>query len=554
MGLAALAGLSFGLAFLFKETALPFAPIPFLAGLAWRRPWPRLAGLASVTVLVSAIVLGWWFVLHASITGEIYRLGAPAWMLAPLSIGLAVAIAIGLALEPLMRRRGMDVERATTGRWPVALAWLGAILWMAAQLFVYARAPKLGGAGLVRPSALIAYLDFVPQLALGLATMIPGSLVAIVVAMRGRLTEVAWRELFPSVITLAANLPLVLLVIGIGETPRHYIAVFPVLAVVAAVGWVTVAEHAWRGERWARATAALAVILTVGLALFGARRVWIGVREAPLLFVVLAIIGLAALATVAALGARRAAGRTVIPLVVGTALVCGAVGLAAATAARPTDNDRSKQAAVDDVVAWIDANTEPGEVIALSPLLAYEVGQRVSDEHQVVRLRPRISVIDVERPFGLRPLGPDPGEPMAISPALRNVDQFEVMGTDELRADLQADGATVWVHATVADGTPALTAALEGSAGMDQLSSWTYPFGSRTMDVRAYRVDLDAFAPDPSVTYVEPIALERMIEAFEAQGGGSAAAAQDLLDRLEITPETPDDAALRARLQAIAGS
>ena len=73
-----------------------------------------------------------------------------------------------------------------------------------AQLVVYARVPKLAGVPLLRSSAFLGYLPLLPQLAVGLATMLPGGLLVAVAAARRALDPVAWRELFPTVVTIAA--------------------------------------------------------------------------------------------------------------------------------------------------------------------------------------------------------------------------------------------------------------------------------------------------------------------------------------------------------------
>ena len=77
------AGVLFALAFLTKETVLPWAPAPFLAAIFWTTSWVRLAKAAGWALGVAAVGLSWWFAIYAVDAGLVYRLGTPAWTLVP---------------------------------------------------------------------------------------------------------------------------------------------------------------------------------------------------------------------------------------------------------------------------------------------------------------------------------------------------------------------------------------------------------------------------------------------------------------------------------------
>jgi hypothetical protein len=268
---------------------------------------------------------------------------------------------------------------------------------------------------------------------------------------------------------------------------------------------------------------------------------------------VLGVLGLLVLVLVgvAWLAQRRGAGRTLLPIVVGTPLVVGAVGVAAAQAARPVEGDQHKQQAVEEVVAWIDANTQPGEVVAFSPVLAYEVGQRIVDDHDVIRIRPQVGVADPAAPLGVRATAGDAGEVMSIDTAPRNVDQFEVVGAETIAKRLRPARPAWWLHATLSEGAPPVTSALDAAAGLEPVQTWSYPFGTETIGITMYRVDPDAVAAVPGVTFIHPRALERIVVALEA-APDPAPAAQTLLERVRLQPAGSNDADLLARLEALA--
>src|SRR6266511_119343 len=64
------AGALLAVAFLVKETVLPFAPVPFLAGLAWGLPAARIARIAAWSIVTAAVGTSWWWVLFAAETGR----------------------------------------------------------------------------------------------------------------------------------------------------------------------------------------------------------------------------------------------------------------------------------------------------------------------------------------------------------------------------------------------------------------------------------------------------------------------------------------------------
>ncbi|HEX7472885.1 MAG TPA: hypothetical protein VF323_07365, partial [Candidatus Limnocylindrales bacterium] len=128
VGLAVAAGLTFACAFLVKEIALSFAPVPLLCGLVRNVPLTSLGRVAGGILLAAMVGTSWWFILYAQQLGLVYRLGAPAWVLGPLAIGgIALAIA-GLTAGRWAHRVGLSSE-PVPGRVVAIAGWVGTVLW-----------------------------------------------------------------------------------------------------------------------------------------------------------------------------------------------------------------------------------------------------------------------------------------------------------------------------------------------------------------------------------------------------------------------------------------
>ena len=127
---AGLAGGALGLAFLTKESALLWLPLPFLAvlllGPAVRNPG-RLVAAYGAGLLAMA---GWWWPYVLAVTGDVYLLGGSWAAMAWLAAGL-IAVVLLATVAVLLGRRTSPIRLSQRGRWTLTsallLAW-GALL------------------------------------------------------------------------------------------------------------------------------------------------------------------------------------------------------------------------------------------------------------------------------------------------------------------------------------------------------------------------------------------------------------------------------------------
>ncbi len=252
-----IAGAIFAIAFLIKEIALPFAPVPFLVGILAGRPLSSIARVAAAVLAVAIVGTSWWFALFASLTRQVYRLGTPAWTLIPLLIIALIAIVVGLAAPSLATRP--EIERVGEGirrRVPARLrahgrAWAGwglGLAWFAALTLFFDRNSELKGNGLFQPGQYALYVTtWLPQLVLVVLFGAVGVVLGLVARQRSSGAE---REgLDAMLMATLCSAPLVLLVIAVGEPPRNYLAQIGLLTVIAAVGWLRALEWALTTRR-----------------------------------------------------------------------------------------------------------------------------------------------------------------------------------------------------------------------------------------------------------------------------------------------------------------
>ena len=462
--LALASGVLFGLGFLVKETALPFFPVPFLVALLAGTGIVRIARLGAAAVATAAVTVSWWFVIHAGMEGTVYRLGTPAWTLAPLTVGIVVVVIAGwnagwIASRTSAWRAGIRVPPVLAANWRAIVAWGGLAAWSLGQLFVYARTAKLAGQSLFRVSQWVSDVHaYLPGLSVAVGFGIGGTLIALALLRRSQ----GVREL---VFATVAGIPLVLLVLAIGEAPRHYLANIAVLVALAAAGWLHGLDRARVDRRWAVAIGAL-IVVGVVIAL---RTPGTPIRVGVVVAVVLALV--------AAWLTSRDATRTVAAGLV-TLLFAGSILYVSGAVAKPLDAERAREQAVNDVSAWINANVPAGDTVVLSPFLAYEIALQIREEHPPLRIRPAVAVVDAEAPMGLRYYGKRPVEvPLAIDTALRNVDQLDVYGAELLDPLMAEHRPTMWIDAAFlspGEGPTSTTAMLGSAAGIQNAHQWTY--------------------------------------------------------------------------------
>ena len=523
VGWAIGAGLLFALAFEVKEIALPFAPVPILAGILWGRPWRALARTAGWLILAASLGLSWWFLLVARLGGTVYRLGTPAWTLGPIA-AVVIGSAVGMILAARMADRpriaglglrlnlaGGQTGRARSGR--PALVGVAVVLWCAGLFVVFAR--ELG----IRGTQI---LD-VRQIALYSTTWLPGVLkvAAAVGAVGAALSIWAWRSAPAATRSAIGDLwlaticgaPLILLVVEVGEPPRNYIAQLAILAALAGAGWLWLIETLV--VRW-RARGRLAGERPTGF------RPRLGVASIVLLA---AVLGAGGLLSVHALTFRE------------------------------MRSGRALASAVTTTVGWLRANLPPGATVAFGSFLGYEISLGLRGHNPTAQVRHIVVIGDPTAPDAIRIAGqPVADDWVAIDVAPRNVNEFQAFSASRLSHDIRASGASYWVYATqTATSAPTIVPALAGAGGIRELMQWTWPTSTIPIAVHVYAIDPAGVSFPGNRLIVSPEALDRLVSGLEAAGPAGRATAGTLAGIIEVSPASPTTAALLDRLRRVAG-
>jgi 4-amino-4-deoxy-L-arabinose transferase-like glycosyltransferase len=512
VGRAILAGAVFALAFLVKEVALPLAAVPVLAGILAGRPWRALAVTAGWMLAVAAIGLSWWFLLVADLTGIVYRLGTPAWSLAPIGVAVAVLAVAGIlagrlppmrALEDIGRRLGLEAG----GRGRVVLAASLTAAWCIALLAVFAGTLEGRGTDLLDPVQIGRYAS----------TWLPGALkvVAGIGAIGVLLSLAAWRAADPPArsaltelwLATICSLPLVLLVVGVGEPPRNYLAQVAILAALAGAGWL------WLGE---------IAIRTLRLQ---DRRPRLAAAAVPVALVALFLASSTILAQ-------------------------------HALTFREMRTSAARAAAVTTAVEWVRANVPAGSKVAIGSFLSNEIAIGLRGTHEAAQIRHVLAIGDAMAPRGVRrsnSKGTDDWIALDIAP--RNVNEFQGFAAGRLTEQLRSAGVDFWIYATeAATSAPTVVHALAGAPGVEEVAAWSFPTPTIPIEVHAYAIDRPALAFDTDELHISIEALERLVTILEADGGGPVAStAANLAEHVVVSPPSPAGAALIERLRALAG-
>jgi 4-amino-4-deoxy-L-arabinose transferase-like glycosyltransferase len=559
------AGALLAVAFLVKETVLPFAPVPFLAGFAWGRPATAIARTAASAIAAAAVGTSWWWILYAVETGRVYRLGTPAITLVPLAIVIVLAVAAGFAWEPiasrLSRGRSGDAQRRGASISPRTSAWTLAVLWTLALVIFMARSRELLGHGLFDPAQIAFYVgswydQLLPVVAVG------GIGAAIDLARRG---VAGWRP-GPPVdglwMALLCGLPTILLVIGVGDAPRHYVPQLVMLIAIGSGGWIWLVERVVERPTPARvavlALAAGAAIVALAPLVVGRRLVLVGLAGLVLLSVATALV-------VASRRDRRARASAwlrsggVSLVLVGLAFVVGAGALLARTTGSRSDAtaDGAKAQAVGAVANWLRGNMPAGSTVAFGSALGFETAVEVQDDFRVVQIRNLTDVVfDAAAPLAVtRPGRSAADDWVALSALSRTASTFTGYAAITLADQIRRSGADAWVLITAdAEEDPLLVdRALTPDHGFDLRARWTWPTGAGTLEALIFgirRADV-AFG---TTLWASEAALARLVDQLAAAHTPSVPGiARALLARVSVVPEGPAADGLRARLRTLAG-
>jgi 4-amino-4-deoxy-L-arabinose transferase-like glycosyltransferase len=549
-------GAIFAVAFLIKETILPFAVVPFILGILWGVRWPNIVRTMGVTLGVAALGMSWWFVMYAGYTHEVYRADFPEWTLVPSAIGVALLTIVGLAAEPIARWihvRGWDASAAA--RIPdrlrnrTFLGWGATLVWFVLLTIFFGRTPKLLGASLFDPNQ-IAYM-IVNSLgsvrlafAYGLGTFI---LVAELIRDRRRVAQAS----VDAMIAMICGIPLVLLVVGVGETPRHYIAELALVVLTGTIGWY---HGLLRLRERDRLTAVLLVVLA------GLAAVILAVsaisRVSPKL-VVAGVVGTIVLVAILYVVTRwlRSRGRlAALGVALSVIVFLAGMGTLGARAARlPGIADANETRATADTIAWIKANIPAGGTIALGPYLSMETSIDIPSAYRAIQVRHYLATADPKAPLGMRSATGTPSDYVAVDNAPIKANQFNVYSAQQIVDQMKEGNALFYIYPiTRARSSKQVLNVLTPENGFTEIDTRTYAGPNDTIDVHTYRVDPTKLAIPPDRIYVAPEALQRLVEHLEADPANGKVAAGNLLDRI-VPPADGSEDALLARLKALAG-
>ncbi len=559
---AILAGFLLAVAFLVKEIALPLALVPILVAILHRGPWRPILRTTGWLTLSATIGVAPWFIFVAQQSHRVYRLGTPGWTLLPIGLallgfGLACVIASRFDVPAIARRaRRLDGQFRT---WLVAGV---TIVWVVSLTLLFARTLTTRGTALIDLQQIAGYVRaWYPYLvttaigAVGLAL----SLLPMRSADRG--PRDAYEDLWLATI---CGLPLVILVIGVGEPPRNYLAQLAIGAGISAGGWLWLIEGAVR--RWPTVTT-----LVVG-ALFGSVFGVVVGDFADVGLLAGAIGGLVAGTVVAVVAwtvrsrrpdrntgpaAVRSSERSLTwPAVAGLMILSliGASGvLAVDIDLRPTDSTRDT--AVDTVAEWVQGHVAPGSTIAFGSYLGYEMALPLRVAFTTRQVRHVIAVGDVDAPDGVAVFGlPTTDDWVSIDIAPKNVNEFQAFSASMFIAQLRKSGADYWVYSTgTTSSAPTIIPALAGAVGFEQVGHWIFarPRGSKPLETYVFRLDRDRLALATDRIHIAPDALERMVALIEREHATDLA--RRLAPQLVADPRTAATDALIDRLRLFAG-
>jgi 4-amino-4-deoxy-L-arabinose transferase-like glycosyltransferase len=550
-------GAIFAVAFLIKETILPFAVVPFILGVMWGIRWPNIVRTAGVTLAVAALGMSWWFVMYAGYTHQVYRADFPEWTLVPSAIAVVVLVVVGLAAEPIAR--WVDDRRlvaAVAGRSParlrsrVALGWGLTLAWFVLLTIFFGRTPKLLGASLFDPNQ-IAYMivhsigSVRLAFAYGLGTLI---LVAELIREPRRVAQASIDVL----VAMVCGIPLVLLVIGVGETPRHYIAELALVILTGTIGWY---HGLLRIRERDRASIALSGILVALGAVVVALSL---IQRINPRVIVAGALGVVVLAVVFAIAVRwlwrhgRLAALGVLATVMIFAVGTGAVGVRAVRI--PAQASANEVRATADTIAWIKSSVPPGATVAFGPYLSMETSIDLPAGYRAIQVRHFLAIGDATAPLGLRAAAGSPTDFVAVDVAPIKANQFNVYAASRMVKLLQDGHALYYVYPiSRARSSKMVLDVLIPQNGFTEIGPpRTYVGETDTIDVHTYRVDLERLAIPDDRIFIAPDALERLIERLMADPSAGARAAGNLADRIVIPADGSEDDLL-TRLKALAG-
>lgn len=497
------AGVLFGLAFLVKEIVLPLAPVPILAAVLHREPWRPILRTAGWLTLSVTVTLAPWFIYVADLGGKVYRLGTPAWTLLPigvaiLAVGLAGVIGSRLPVPHAAERLAERLEGS--GRtWLVAAS---TIAWALALTLFFGGPLASKGMGIIDIPQVVSYVrTWYPYL----VTTAFGAVGIVLSIAAWRRAEPGRREAIEDLwLATVCGLPLMILVIGVGEGPRHYLAQMAIGAGLAAAGWLWLLEAAIRRV--------------------GASRSDPGATDRTV---------------------QRAIAAVLLVSLVGA-------GAALAVADRLHRPVLTRDEDVATVAPWVRDHVPHGSTIAFGSYLGYEMALPLRADFIPRQVRHQNVIGDVDAPDGVTVFGkPALDDWVSIDIAPKNVNEFQAFSAGTLIAQLKKTGAQYWIYSTgTTTSAPTIIPAIDGAAGFEQIAHWSFarPRGE-PIDTYVYRLDLEHLAIDTARIHVAPDALERLVALIERKGATALAAR--LAGQVVADPRSDATDALIERLRVL---
>jgi hypothetical protein len=573
LGRGALTGLIFAIAFLVKEIALPFAPVPFLVGILVGRPLSSIARVGAAALLVGLIGTSWWFVLFAQLTGQVYRLGTPVWTAAPLLVLAVVAIGGGLAAPRLARTpRFASALDAPVGRLPGRLrahpravaGWGLAIAWFVGLTVFFDINGELKGNGLFQPGQYVLYLKtWLPQLLLVVVFGAVG--VALSFLARRTATSAEREGIDTLLLATLCGVPLILLVIAVGEPPRNYLAQIGILTALSAAGWLWALERALASRR-----SILTVAAFVGVGAAAGAIVAQAVHVLPIrIGLAVGAVGGLAIAfrpqrdagvpspdqgPTARLGGAGLGAVLVAILVVASTVLAGH-----ALRYRESATGVARAAAVEAASSWIAANRPAGTKIGFGSFLGYETALDVAAGYPMDQIAQQLAVVDPSAPLALAAgSGPPISDWIAVESSRRER-EFYVFRGSSFASAIRKSGISVYVYDTgPTTSVPSLLGALTPDHGFTLLTSGSFPAvdstgATTTTETHIFAIDQARVGFADSPTFIPAAALTRLVGLLESDPKTAPATAANLAARLVVWPDAAAGTALIDRLRVIAG-
>jgi hypothetical protein len=349
----------------------------------------------------------------------------------------------------------------------------------------------------------------------------------------------------------------VLLVVGVGELPRHFVAQMVLLIVIGSAGiiWLigrVVVRPTVGRVAPAAAVAALCAVLLDPLT---------GRREA---LVVALVVGAVMSVVALALGIRLAQRRHFrIPAasILATVPAILLVSAGAVQAARSLDSpvsalDTAKARAVAWTADYLRSTVAPGSTLAFGPVLGYETAVEIAGSYRLLQVRDVDLVFDPTAPLAVAVPGRTPTDDwIALMASDRNPRAFDGYRAAAVVAALEGGSVDIWVQAMVTTPEEPLVieSALTPEHGFRTLARFVEPVPNGTLEVVVFGVDLASLGFGPEVWASLP-AAERLIDQLEAMGARAPRdRARALGRRLVVVPDGAAADATRTRLERLTG-